>query len=218
MSLQRLTCEDTSGTLAHVCDPCAKELGRVRGVILFKSTFDWSTLIEKLRGTTSQAATEARTIFEQAIANGDAYLISETTGTYDGGAAQTGDGYGDDESRLLGYLYTLNYKDPSYAGNRDFYQAIELGDVKVCWRTETLLHFADKPATIQAIDPIEEDLSSAVVWDVTATWKSKNKPLLAPLDALSQYFDGCWGEGGSSPGPRAGRRQGEEFLHRQRQP
>ena len=198
MSLQRLTCDSPLSEVSHVCDPCAKELGRVRGVILFKSSYDWSTLITNLRAGTTQGAAAAVTEIENAVANGDAYLISETTGTYDGGAAQTGDGYGDDESRLLGYLYTLNYKDPSYAGNRDFYQAVEAGDVKICWRTETLLHFADKPATIQAIDPIEEDLSSAVVWNVTATWKSKNKPELAPLDAIAKYFDGCWGEGGSS--------------------
>ena len=193
MSMQRITCEDTSGeALVHVCDPCGRELGRVRGVVLFDGAYNLAPLIAKLKSGTAEDATAAATLFEQAIADGKAHLISETTGTYDGGSAQTGDGYGDEETRLLGYLYTLNFKDPSYAGNKDFYENVEKSHWQVCWRTETLLHFADKPAGIQAIDPVEQDLTSAVSWDVTATWKSKNKPEITPLEPLKQFFEGCW--------------------------
>ncbi len=193
MSLQRITCEAASGeALVHVCDPCGRELGRVRGVVLFDGSYDLAPLIAKLKSGTSQDATEAATLFEQAIADGKAHLISETTGTFDGGAAQTGDGYGDEETRLLGYLYTLNFKDPSYSGNEDFYERAEAEHWKVAFRTETLLHFADKPAGIQAIAPVEQDLTSAVAWDVNATWKSKKKPIITPLEPLAKYFEGCW--------------------------
>lgn len=60
------------------------------------------------------------------------------------------------------------------------------------WRTETLLRINDKPAGLQAIDPVEADLTSSVAWNVTATWKSKKKPEIAPLEPLAKYFEGCW--------------------------
>lgn len=190
MSLQRITCSDDSGELlTHVCDPCNRELGRVRGVILFDGSYDIPTLIEKLK----TAPEEAEQLFETAVESGAAHLISETTGTYDGGSPQTGDGYGDEETRLLGYLYTLGFKDPSYnEENKQFWEKAEKSHWYVAWRTETLLRFADKPAGIQAIDPVEQDLTSAVAWNVTATWKSKNKPAIVPLEPLKKFFEGCW--------------------------
>ncbi len=195
MSLQRITCESASGeALIHSCDPCSRELGRIRGVCLVDGSLDLTELIDKLKTATETSTTEAQTLFEKYIAAGQIHLISETTGTYDGGSAQTGDGYGDEETRLLGYLHTLSFKDPSYSGNKDFYESVENAHWKLIWRTETLLHFADKPANIQAIAPVEQDLTSAVVWNVTATWKSKKKPEIAPLEALEKYFEGCWVE------------------------
>lgn len=193
MSLQRITCGDVAGDqLVHVCDPCERELGRVRGVVLFDGAFDLDALITKLKTGTSEDQEAAIAAFETAIAEGKAHLISETTGTYDGGSPQTGDGYGDEENRLLGYLYTLNFNDPSYAGNRDFWQKAENEHWKILWRTETLLHAVNKPVSIQAIDPIEADLTSSVNWAVTATWKSKLKPELAPIGGLAKFFEGCW--------------------------
>ena len=189
MSIQRITCGGVSGeALLHTCDPCGRELGRVRGVALVDASVDLTELIEELKAGSEQAAST----FESIIESGKLHLISETTGTFDGGSAQTGDGYGDEETRLLGYLYTLSFKDPSFSGNKDFYERAESEHWKLIWRTETLLHFADKPAGIQAIAPIEQDLTSAVAWNVTATWKSKNKPEIAPLEPIAKYFEGCW--------------------------
>lgn len=191
MSLQRITCGEASGeNLIHSCDPCGRELGRIRGVALVDGSVDLTELIDALK--TGNNAQTAQTTFESLIESGKLHLISETTGTFDGGSAQTGDGYGDEETRLLGYLYTLSFKDPSYSGNKDFYEKAENEHWKLIWRTETLLHFADKPAGIQAIAPVEQDLTSAVAWNVTATWKSKNKPDIAPLEPLAKYFEGCW--------------------------
>lgn len=191
MSLQRITCGVASGeSLIHTCDPCGRELGRIRGVALVDGSTDLTELIDALKNSSQEQ--NAETLFESLVEAGKIHIISETTGTYDGGAAQTGDGYGDEETRLLGYLHTLTFKDPSYSGNKDFYEHAENEHWLLIWRTETLLHFSDKPATIQAIAPVEQDLTSAVVWNVTATWKSKNKAEIAPLAPLARYFEGCW--------------------------
>jgi hypothetical protein len=156
---------------------------------LFDGSYDITSLIEDIR----KDPTSAEATFTAAVEAGQARIISETTGTYDGGAPQTGDGYGDEENRLLGYLYTLNFKDPSYnEENKEFWEKAEREHWIVAWRTETLLHFADKPASIQAIAPVEQDLTSAVTWSVTATWKAKTKPTIVPLDPLKKFFEGCW--------------------------
>lgn len=201
MSLQRIICSEAS-TLVHECDPCNRELGRVRSVLLIRSKQYLDDLVDLIKADVANhsAETEKAVVdeFEKLIEGGDLHLISETTGTFDGGSAQTGDGYGDEDSRLLGYQKTLTYKDPSYANNGDFYEAIEKEKWYIGWRTETLLHFADKPASFQAIDPVEEDLTSAVVWNVTATWKTKKKETLLPADTLEKYFDGCWATGDNS--------------------
>lgn len=191
MSVQRITCGAVSGEpLFHSCDPCGRELGRIRGVALVDGSVNLSSLIDNLKNGKDAEAQEE---FERIIEAGQLHLISETTGTFDGGSPQTGDGYGDEETRLLGYLYTLSFKDPSYNGaNKEFYERAENEHWTMIWRTETLLHFADKPAGIQAIAPVEQDLTSAVAWNVTATWKSKNKPEIAPLEPLAKYFEGCW--------------------------
>lgn len=189
MSLQRITCESSIGSIVHTCEPCNRELGRVRGVMLFAGDYDFEPLITALKGEDAAKAVE---LIEQAATEGKLHIISETTGSFDGGSAQTGDGYGDEESRLLGYLYTLTFKDPSYSGNEEFWEAAEKDHWKPVWRTENILHFADKPATIQATNPIEEDLTSAVVWNVQATWKSKQKPRTAPMEHIAKYFEGCW--------------------------
>lgn len=195
MALQRLTCAEATGdALVHVCDPCNNELGRVRSVILFDAGFDTTPLQTALKLGTTEGDAQAVTLFEAAISNGNAHLISETNGTYDGGSPQTGDGYGDEDTRLLGYLHTLSFKDPSYAGNAKFWENAEKSKWKVCFRTDTLLHFIDKPASIQAIAPIEADLTSSVAWNVTAAWKSAKKPEIVPSVALQKYFQGCWVE------------------------
>lgn len=189
MALVHYNCDTDETALAHVCEPCNRELGRVRGTLLINPSFDVEGFIAKLKGETAETAVTA---FESAITSGDIILIPETTGTFDGGAAQTGDGYGDAETRLLGYLYTLNFNDPSFASNVEFWEAAEKRSWKFAWRTESLIHFSDKAGTLQAIAPVEQDLTSAVVHQVTATWKSQNKPRVAPLEHIEKYFSGCW--------------------------
>lgn len=190
MALQRIICGNgAGGALVHTCNPCDRELGRVRGVVLVDGSVDLTAFVAAAKADADGAAA---TKLEELIEGGKAHLISETTGTFDGGAAQTGDGYGDEETRLLGYLYTLTFKDPSYASNVEFYEKAEAEHWKIIFRTETLLHIVDVPSSIQAVAAIEQDLTSAVAWNVTATWKSKKKVAVVPIGSTAKFFEGCW--------------------------
>lgn len=194
MSLQRLTCESESGKkVTHVCNPCSdKELGRVRGVILASSAFDRAAFIEALKKDDGTA----EELFVASLSKGELHFIPETTGTYNGGEPEYGDGYGDEAQRLRSRNHELAFNDPSYAENEEFWAEVEKSHWYPIWRTEKLLHIGDKPASVVSTDPVEADLNSDVTWNVNATWQSKNKATIAPLGDLAKYFDGCWEDDG----------------------
>lgn len=190
MSLQRFTCNTEN--INHKVS-CEQELGRVRGVILFDEHYNIDNFIEKLMLQTSEGDVEVVDLLIDACNNGLAYIIPKTTGTFDGGKPTTGDGYFEDEvERVLYNTYTLEFKDPDFKENVRFWSSIEKRRWNICWRTESLLHFSKCPVSIQANSPIEEDLLSAIVWNINATWKSYIKPVVAPVSAIKKYFEGKW--------------------------
>lgn len=179
MALVYLTC--ASGTpVAHVCDPCNDtEKGGIRSLILIK---DGSTL--------GGALTIASTLAEwtAAIEAGDVVIIPETSGSFDGGTAKMGKGFGDLKERLIGYDNVLQVKDPNYSANVSFWEWAEKLKWRVGFRTDTLVHLATKPATITAKAPVEEDTDSEVIWNVEAKWFEKTKMKVVTSTALVSLF------------------------------
>lgn len=196
MSLQRLTCESETGkAVVHVCNPCSdKELGRVRGLFLFSSAFKIDEFKEALKATTADEAAKAATILEEGITSGTLHLIPETSGSYNGGEPEYGDGYGDESQRLRNRNHEITFKDPSYAENEEFWSEVEKSHWYVGWRTDKLIHIGDKPASVVTTDPIEDSIESDVTWNGTISWKSKKKATILPLENIAKYFEGCWEE------------------------
>lgn len=162
----------------HFCDPCEEvELGRIRSVAFIKKTFEFSD-------PSSPAEWQA------GFASGDIILIPATKGSYDGGSEVLAPGYGDQIERLTGYNHALEYQDPNYRGNCDFYRTIKASrQYKFAYRTETQIHIVD--ATVQAIpkNPVQDDPNSEVVWSVSVRWSDKNPP--CPYDVPPGIFDQC---------------------------
>lgn len=155
--------------LDPVCDPCLNEIehGRVRGVAFIHKSY-LATLIAGI----ANAQTWTDGINGKAI-----FVIPETIGSFDGGAPVEGTGYGDASNRLIGYNFTLNFKDPSFEGNYPFYNSIsQSSGWCIAWRTETLTRISAKQVNIVPKSPVAEDLNSEVVWDVEVKWVQKNQP------------------------------------------
>ncbi|MFQ6415315.1 hypothetical protein ACLNB1_10290, partial [Streptococcus pneumoniae] len=57
--------------------------------------------------------------------SGDIILIPQTKGTFDGGAEVEAPGYGDQSTRLTGYNFQLQYQDPNYRQNCNFYNTLK---------------------------------------------------------------------------------------------
>lgn len=190
MALIKLSC-DVTDVAAHTCNPCDDvENGRVRSVVLGKASKYANAAAFKTAISAAQSLTNA-------IEQGDVVVIPRTTGTHDGGSPNTGDGYGDEDDRVLSYTHNVAFSDPSYKGNSDFWEAAEQSAWYLAFRTETLLHVAPVPVRLQAIDPVEADLTSDVTWDVTATWKTSKKNSHIALEEnteLASAIESCWGE------------------------
>lgn len=162
----------------HTCDPCLeREYGRIRAVAFIKGDY---TFIDP----TNQIE------WENAIQNGDVVLIPAVHGSLPAPTEQLGTGYGDTVETLLGFEYALQYFDPNYAENCDFYNALKRSqDYRFMYKTETMGHITDKTVTVIPKNPVEDDLNSEVVWDVTVKWKDSEHacPFKFPAAVLECY-------------------------------
>lgn len=170
------SCAGTTGALIHTCDPCdTPELGRVRSFVLIKP------------GTEISIPFVAEE-WKNGIESGQIIIIPKTVGSFDGGTPKVGDGYGDEQERKLGDDYVLSVKDPSYAENKDFWEAAEKEVWNIAFRTETKLHYVKADCKVTAKAPVEEGLDSRIVWNVEVKWFSANKPEMGDVEPIKEYF------------------------------
>lgn len=155
------------GVLAsnHQCDPCAPlEAARVRSIGILAD--DWV-----FNDPTDPAEWQA------GINAGKIIIIPQTSGSFDGGTAKTITGFGDIPEQNLTYTFKVSYRDPNYAKNTAFYDSLKFSrNFRVAYRTDTLIHIADKPAVFTPKAAVDDDLQGIVVWAVDVSWISKFLP------------------------------------------
>jgi hypothetical protein len=167
LSVQYDSCDDL--LVEHVYDPCPenREFARVRSVALIRKAALAAILVNPTDVT----------LWNTAIAAGNAIIIPETSGNYDPGDPKKLKGYGDRKETNGTRSQKLVFNDPNYEQNYQFYNNIsEVNDLVVAFRTSSLIHIADVPASIFAKDPVEDNLEAEVTWMVTCDWESKNLP------------------------------------------
>ena len=151
------------------CDPCLDNIehGRIRSI----------ALIHKNYKPVLESDPENPNIWLDGLQNKLIYIIPETLGSFDGGSPVEATGYGDQSTKVTGYNFVANYKDPNYKGNCNFYNSIKKSaNWHFAFRTETLTRISGKPVSIIPKSPIAEDLTSEVVWDVEVKWAEKDQP------------------------------------------
>lgn len=163
---------------AHVCDPCdAVEQGRIRSVAFIKNGFEFADPTSPVE-------------WQAGFASGDIILIPQVRGTFDGGAEVTSAGYGDQATKLTGYNFTLEYSDPNYRGNCNFYNLIKNSrQYHAAFRTETQTHIIDETVQVIPKNPVQEDPTTEVVWVVSVQWAGNDLP--CPFDTPPGIFDQC---------------------------
>lgn len=164
-----------AGIPSHYCNPCdVIEHGRVRSVALISSAF---TFVDPTDPTEWQAG----------IDSGEIRIIPEVQGSFDGGAPVEEAGFGDQSTRVTGYNFTLNYKDPNYKDNAAFYNAIRSSRTwRIAYRTETQTHIAEAIGQFTPKNPVGENLTDVVLWDVEVKWQDGALPI--PYDTPAGIF------------------------------
>jgi hypothetical protein len=167
----------------HVANPCPngtdREFARTRSVALISEDYLPNLMVDP---------TDA-TLWTAGIAAGKIEIIPQSSGSYDPGSPKELKGYGDRKSSNGPREQTLSFNDPDYLVNQAFYNVINGITNKVpAWRTSSLVHIADKPATIVAGDAVEDDLEAEVVWQVHCKWTSINLASKHDASALGAIF------------------------------
>lgn len=159
----------------HYCNPCDEiEHGRVRSVAFIKSDFEFTDPTNPTEWTAG-------------IASKDIIIIPEVNGSFDGGSEVEAPGYGDQQTKLVGYNFQLTYNDPNYKNNADFYNALKRSrNYKLAYRTETQTHITDNNVSVIPKNPVAEDLTSEVVWNVIVKWSQGDLPV--PYDTPTGIF------------------------------
>ena len=144
------------------CSDCVeKESGKVRAVGYVKTGrtfFDPTNVLEWL----------------QAIYDGDAVIVHNINGTYNGGEATTSEGYGYVSLRLDSRTHVLTYTEIYNCANRDFYNAIaDAQDFRVFLALDKSLRESSEPASIIATAPVNA-IETTNEFSVTVTWSERN--------------------------------------------
>jgi hypothetical protein len=163
----------------HICDPCeAVEKGRIGSGAFVKSSFEFTDISNPNE-------------WRVGIESGDIIVLPEIIGTYDGGSEVESPGYGRQSTKLTGYNNVANFKDPNYKLNGNFYDKIKNSRAyKFAFATETQIHISENTVTIIPKNPVTDDLTSDVVWDVTVKWASAG--LSVPNDIPAGIFGECF--------------------------
>lgn len=164
---------------AHLCDPCeALEKARIRAVAFVKSSVAFSDISNP-------------TEWQTAINNSDVIVIPSVNGSFDGGAEVESPGYGSQSTQITGYNFSANFKDPNYKINAAFYNALKNSRAfKFGYVTATQVHISDNTVTVIPKNPVTENLTDDVVWDVTVKWAGADLP--EPNDIPPGIFDECF--------------------------
>lgn len=163
----------------HICDPCEdKESGRVGAAAFILDTFDFSD-------PTNPAE------WQSGINSGEIIVLPNIRGTFDGGAEVEGPGYGRQATEVTGFNYQSNFKDPNYGSNGNFYNKLKNSKrYRFAFVTASKTHISDTPVSIIPKNPVTENTTDQVVWDVTVKWAQPD--LVIPVDTPPGIFDQCF--------------------------
>jgi len=134
------------------CEECpTREGGRVRGIAYVKDDYTFVDITDPAEWNT-------------AILAGNIFIVPETRGSVAVSPVET-EGFGDTKNSVTAYDYEIAGVDPAYTLNCSFWNSIKkANNFKIIWKTETRIHFSDATVSTAATNPVEDDVSSNVLW------------------------------------------------------
>lgn len=175
MSIYYPTCDNTVPDPS--CSNCpSKELGDVRSIFFVKNTYAFTDISDVGSWT-------------QGLTDGDIVVFPYTRGTLEMTPTESA-GFGDVETSLDGYEYSLQVEEPQYQDNYAFWNAIKnSNEYKAGYRTESQVHLSENEARVIPTAPIGDDKKGLVNWKVNCKWSQED--LVQPYDMPTSVFDQC---------------------------
>ncbi len=186
MSIYSLTCPDVGCYTNYQCDP--EFLNKIVAVAYVKKTAGFSIL--------NQSASQLKTDFLQLMADGDAYIIFNTSGEKPKPDTATTAGRGMQTTKALAKTHTLNYSDMQGVvyENVDWYNSILSSSQNYDFYYFTPGRVWDASGNYVTIigDPvIGADLNTYQTAEVSVTWVSKVNPLPYTMDT-DTFLEGLY--------------------------
>ena len=169
----------------YACDPVppyknvlcsSNELARVRSIALVKAT----SVVSDPTSDAVWAALEA---------SGDAVIMREIRGLYDGGAVVEAPGFGSQLVKIQNMNHTLTLTDPKTIDNIAFYNAMKRNSYqyRLWFLTETQVWETFGVPTFAPTMPVPEDISQEVYIVTAIKWQYEDLP--TPYDKPTSYLD-----------------------------
>jgi hypothetical protein len=164
---------------SYNCSACPpSENGRVSSVAFVKNSYTFSSYSNTAEWTT-------------AVNAGNAIVIWQTQGSYDGGATTEQPGYGRIPFYNGNTVHTVVFKDPNATENIDFYNIARLtSEYTLVFLTSSKLWAVQSPVVITPKLPITDDLNSVVSIECTVKWTYPALPI--PYSIPSGIFASCY--------------------------
>ncbi|MDR2003951.1 MAG: hypothetical protein LBQ74_13040 [Prevotella sp.] len=177
------------GTIAeYLCNPClTTEKGRVSGIAYINKSL--KDQIDAESETPGVKNIESLAWWEEQIELNLIKVIPLVRGTYDGGTSNMVSGFGRINEIKSNKTHVVVVNDYNHTGNDVFWQEMENTAMNhiLAWRTDKELRVAtDVLESIEAKDAVEEDLNSAVLWQITNTWRQNGPKMNVPIYNLGE--------------------------------
>lgn len=186
MSIYSLTCPDIGCYTNYQCDP--EFLNKVIAVAYVKKTAGFAIL--------DQSPSQLKTDFLQLFADGDGYIVFNTSGEKPRPETATTAGRGMQTTKALAKTHTLNYSDMQgvVKENIEWYNAILSASQNYDFYYFTPGRVWDASGNYVTIigDPvIGADLNTYQTAEVSVTWVSKQNPLPYAMDT-DTFLEGLY--------------------------
>lgn len=155
------------------------EFGRVRSVAFIRKTY-----LQQILSNPTDI-----TKWQTGISNGSIAIIPLTTGAFDSGIAQKLKGYGRRISTHGNRDMQLKFSVPFDNLNYPFFNNLDkFTDLVPAFRTNSIMHICDQVCDIYTQEVVEEDLETAIAWNIDCIVRSKNLPSKIDASGLMSLF------------------------------
>lgn len=171
----------------YICESCnPSEANKIRAVAFVKKGVVFAD-------PTYQDSDEWATL----VNAGDAWIINEVNGSYDGGSPNFQTGWGDAIEKLSGITHIANWMVQWTCENTEFFNNLNFQqDLEFFFVTENHLQYSGITANSFAKAEVTDDMNSVRTWAVETKWSNKNLPtcfdrpeIFASCAKLAEYLE-----------------------------